>query len=613
MVATMAHEFKRDNFTETEPHTHQQEFHRSGLPPALQPLTSQRRWVCWCWKWQEKKEGKPGEGKWTKPPIQAGAGYPAYARTDDPTTWSTYEAAVARVRDGEADGIGLCLLGANIGVADLDNCYVVETGAIAPWAQAIIDRAPKGTYCEISVSGTGLHLLGEATGKRLIRKYPAAEAAADDDVAGSFELFRNASRYITISGLVIHSASGKLTDIDPLLNELHTEGEERRTQPQQRKSAKQASARLLRKGKWTRGGMTIDLFNLIAEGVDEPSRSAQFFHAIAWLKRLDWTVEGITWLLGKHPNGIATKYTGRLRAEVERVYNKVEPDGDNLGDFFAFAPQHTFIELVSRKPWPAISIDNRLPMQALVDEDGQLVRAAPVIGKNGKPKGDPDGDPVLLKPSVWLDQNRSINGITWAPGMPLVVFDKVIVESIGWIDAPGKATFNTYRAPMPGKGDPRKAGPWLKLVRKVYGRHARRIVQWFAYRVQRPDVKINHGLVFGGVPGIGKDTIIEGVREAIGGWNIRDASPLDMFEKYNAYAKAVLLRINESRDTGEQSQHALYNKMKTYLAAPPPTLTVNEKYIAHDDIPNVCGGIITTNYKETGLFLPPDDRRNYML
>jgi hypothetical protein len=303
---------------------------------------------------------------------------------------------------------------------------------------------------------------------------------------------------------------------------------------------------------------------------------------------------------------------GRLRAEVERVYNKVEPDGDNLGDFFAFAPQHTFIELVSRKPWPAISIDNRLPIQALVDEDGQLVRAAPVIGKNGKPKGDPDGDPVLLKPSVWLDQNRSINGITWAPGMPLIVFDKVIAESVGWIDAPGKATFNTYRAPVPEKCDPRKAGPWLKLVRKVYGRHARRIVQWFAYRVQRPDVKINHGLVFGGVPGIGKDTIIEGVREAVGGWNIRDASPLDMFEKYNGYAKAVLLRINESRDTGEQSQHAFYNKMKTYLAAPPPTLTVNEKYITHDDIPNVCGGIITTNYKETGLFLPPDDRRNYV-
>jgi len=139
------------------------------------------------------------------------------------------------------------------------------------------------------------------------------------------------------------------------------------------------------------------------------------------------------------------------------------------------------------------------------------------VGKNGKPKGDPDGDPVLLRPSPWLDQNRSINGITWAPGMPLIIFNnKVVVENIGWIDAPGKVTFNTYRPPVPGKGDPRKAGPWLKLIRKVYGRHARRNVQWFAHRTQHPNVKINHGLVIGGAPGIGKDTIIEGARAASG-------------------------------------------------------------------------------------------------
>ena len=75
----------------------------------------------------------------------------------------------------------------------------------------------------------------------------------------------------------------------------------------------------------------------------------------------------------------------------------------------------------------------------------------------------------------------------------------------------------------------------------------------------------------------------------------------------------MILRINESRDTGERSQHALYNKMKMYLAAPPPTITVNEKYIVHYEILNVCGIIITTNYKETGLFLPPDDRRHFVL
>ena len=119
--------------------------------------------------------------------------------------------------------------------------------------------------------------------------------------------------------------------------------------------------------------------------------------------------------------------------------------------------------------------------------------------------------------------------------------------------------------------------------------------------------------MFGGVPNIGKDTIIEGVREAVGGWNIREASPPDLFEKYNGFAKAVILRISETRDLGELSQHALYNKMKTYLAAPPPTIMVNEKYINQYEIINVCGVIFTSNYKETGLYLPPDDRRHFVL
>jgi hypothetical protein len=70
------------------------------------------------------------------------------------------------------------------------------------------------------VSGTGLRLIGKAIGKYLIRKYPAV------DGVGSFELFRNAPHYITISGLAIRGADGKLTDIDPLLNVLHVEGEE---------------------------------------------------------------------------------------------------------------------------------------------------------------------------------------------------------------------------------------------------------------------------------------------------------------------------------------------------------------------------------------------------
>jgi hypothetical protein len=178
---------------------------------------------------------------------------------------------------------------------------------------------------------------------------------------------------------------------------------------------------------------------------------------------------------------------------------------------------------------------------------------------------------------------------------------------------PARATFNQYRPPEIKPGDPRKAKPWIRLVYKVYGQHAHRVILWFAHRAQRPEEKINYGLVFGGVPNIGKDTIIEGARQAVGEWNCREASPQDIFGTFNGYAKAVILRINETRDLGEQSQHTFHNKMKVYLAAPPFTLPVNEKFINQYEIANVCGVVLTTNHRETGLFLPPDDRRHFVL
>jgi hypothetical protein len=50
--------------------------------------------------------------------------------------------------------------------------------------------------------------------------------------------------------------------------------------------------------------------------------------------------------------------------------------------------------------------------------------------------------------------------------------------------------------------------------------------------------------------------------------------------------------------------------MKMYLAAPPPTITVNEKYIAHCEILNVCGGnrrnYVLWSERRPGDFKPED-------
>jgi len=49
--------------------------------------------------------------------------------------------------------------------------------------------------------------------------------------------------------------------------------------------------------------------------------------------------------------------------------------------------------------------------------------------------------------------------------------------------------------------------------------------------VQFPAEKINHGLLLGGAPGIGKDTILAPVRQAVGEWNFQEATPKEMLGK----------------------------------------------------------------------------------
>jgi hypothetical protein len=383
--------------------------------------------------------------------------------------------------------------------------------------------------------------------------------------------------------------TGTLPNIDAFLDELLAEAGQR-TREEQEPTAT---------GKWVRGGMTVKLHELITDGT-EGGRGARFMSAVRQLKQLGWSIDGMVWLFEQHPDGVAGKYEKRLRKEVERAFQKVQVDGACLGDFFAYMPLHQFYYAPTRRLWPASSINARFAAVAVLDDDGQL-------RLTDKKK------PLLLPAAMWLDQNRPVEEMTWSPGDPMLVHDRLIVENMGWMPRPGDTTFNLYRPPIIQDGDARKARPWLRLIVKIFGKQdARHIILWLSHRAQRPQEKINHGLVLGGAPGIGKDTILAPARLAVGEWNFAEASPMDMLGHFNPFARAVILRINEARDLGEISQFKLYDHMKQYMAAPPPTLPVNEKYIKHYSVPNVCGVIFTTNYKENGLYLPPDDRRHFV-
>jgi hypothetical protein len=72
------------------------------------------------------------------------------------------------------------------------------------------------------------------------------------------------------------------------------------------------------------------------------------------------------------------------------------------------------------------------------------------------------------------------------------------------------------------------------------------------------------------------------------------------------------LRISEARDLGDLDRFKFYDHMKTYTAAPPDVLRVDEKHLREHAIVNCCGVIITTNYKTNGIYLPADDRRHFV-
>src|SRR6516165_9336709 len=106
----------------------------------------------------------------------------------------------------------------------------------------------------------------------------------------------------------------------------------------------------------------------------------------------------------------------------------------------------------------------------------------------------------------------------WSPGQPMVIANRLIADG-GWIERNGVTCFNLYRPPIIKPGKATKAGPWLDHVEKVFGADADHIVKWLAQRVQNPSNKINHALVLGGLQGIGKDTMLEPVKRAVGPWN----------------------------------------------------------------------------------------------
>lgn len=265
------------------------------------------------------------------------------------------------------------------------------------------------------------------------------------------------------------------------------------------------------------------------------------------------------------------------------------PEGRSTDDFYAFLPTHKFMNVHTRTLWPAVTIDSIIrPIQIGVDDKG---------------------NPKSVKASIWLDNHRKVDDMTWAPGEPMIVTDRLINNG-GWFDHPGAAVFNTYLPPKLNPPPTVNADPYLELVHKVFPPEADHLLDCFAHVVQNPADKINHAIIFGGVPGIGKDTLLEALRYSVGPWNFADVSPRQVLGRFNGFFKSRVVRVSEARDLGND-RYAFYEHMKAYTTSPPETIFVDEKHTPEFYIPNCCAVVYTTNNKDS-FYLPPDDRRHYV-
>ena len=108
------------------------------------------------------------------------------------------------------------LLDSEFAAFDLDDCRDPDSKEITPWGQAHVEQAKAlGAYVEVTVSGSGLRVIGRGEGEQVHRKF--SKIGEGDS---SIEVYRSCARYITISGLQLGSCSEPLPNIDALIDEV---------------------------------------------------------------------------------------------------------------------------------------------------------------------------------------------------------------------------------------------------------------------------------------------------------------------------------------------------------------------------------------------------------
>ena len=211
-----------------------------------------------------------------------------------------------------------------------------------------------------------------------------------------------------------------------------------------------------------------------------------------------------------------------------------------------------------------------------------------------------------VEASVCFDELRQENGapaligITYAAGETVLVSRGGDVYGNRWRDA----------RPVAVPGD---ITPWLDHCKRLVPEPAEleHCFDVMAFKLQRPEIKINHAVLHAGLQGCGKDTMWAPFIWSVCGPNSVNRGLLDsdtMSSQFNYALESEILILNELREPDAKDRRALANRLKPVIAAPPEYLSVNRKGLHPYDMANRLFVLAFSN-DPVPIVLDSQDRR----
>jgi hypothetical protein len=183
-----------------------------------------------------------------------------------------------------------------------------------------------------------------------------------------------------------------------------------------------------------------------------------------------------------------------------------------------------------------------------------------------------------ILPSVCFDENRQAMGAKALVGITYAAGDSMLVARDG--DVFG----NRWRDARPDVSDA-PAGDvslWLDHCKTLVPDESElnHLFNMMAFKVQHPEIKINHAVLHAGDEGSGKDTFWAPFIWSVCGDHLKNRGIMDndsVHSQWGYQLESEVLLINELKEPDAKERRALANKLKPIIAAPPEMLPINRK------------------------------------